>query len=197
MNRVEYMQQLSHRLKRLPREDYDKAMEYFNEYFDEAGPENEQQAILDLGSPETAAGAIVMDLAISNTKTPEKNVKRGLKNVWVAILAVMAAPVALPLALVGVILAAVVVFVILILVLCAVIVSAALGITAVAGFFGSIFLLFSSVSDGLVNLGIFLFAIGLSIFVIWGVVILCKWSIDHISRGLAKMIGGKKHDRKK
>ena len=165
MNRVEYMQQLSHRLKRLPREDYDKAMEYCNEYFDEAGP--------------------------------EKNVKRGLKNVWVAILAVMAAPVALPLALVGVILAAVVVFVILILVLCAIIVSAALGITAVAGFFGSIFLLFSSVSDGLVNLGIFLFAIGLSIFVIWGVVILCKWSIDHISRGLAKMIGGKKHDRKK
>ena len=79
MNRIEYMNQLAHRLKRLPKEDYDKAMDYFNEYFDEAGPENEQQAIEDLGSPEAAANSIVMDLAIYNAKEPGKNMKRGLK----------------------------------------------------------------------------------------------------------------------
>ena len=43
MTRKEYMEQLKKYLKRLPKEDYDNAIEYFSEYFDEAGPENEQQ----------------------------------------------------------------------------------------------------------------------------------------------------------
>ena len=42
MTRKEYMEQLRKYLKRLPKEDYENAIEYFSEYFDEAGPENEQ-----------------------------------------------------------------------------------------------------------------------------------------------------------
>ena len=48
MNRDEYMQCLKYRLRRLPKEDYDKAVSYFTEYFEEAGPENEAQAIRSL-----------------------------------------------------------------------------------------------------------------------------------------------------
>lgn len=55
MNKTEYMKILSKKLRRLPKEDYARAIEYFEEYFEEAGPENEQQAIQDLGSPEEAA----------------------------------------------------------------------------------------------------------------------------------------------
>ncbi len=51
MNRNEYMQRLKDRLRRLPKEDYNKALSYFTEYFEEAGQENESQAIEDLGSP--------------------------------------------------------------------------------------------------------------------------------------------------
>ena len=49
MTRKEYMEQLRKYLKRLPKEDYENAIEYFSEYFDEAGPENEQQVMEELG----------------------------------------------------------------------------------------------------------------------------------------------------
>ena len=45
MTRKEYMEQLRKYLKRLPKEDYENAIEYFSEYFDEAGPENEQHVM--------------------------------------------------------------------------------------------------------------------------------------------------------
>ena len=43
MTRQEYMEELKKYLKRLPQEDFDNAIEYFSEYFEEAGPEKEQQ----------------------------------------------------------------------------------------------------------------------------------------------------------
>ena len=55
MTKTEYMKVLSKKLRRLPKEDYERAVEYFEEYFADAGPENEQKAIEDLGTPEEAA----------------------------------------------------------------------------------------------------------------------------------------------
>lgn len=55
MTRNEYLAHLQRYLKRLPAEDYQDAMEHFNEYFDEAGPEHETQVIAELGSPKQAA----------------------------------------------------------------------------------------------------------------------------------------------
>lgn len=196
MNRIEYMNQLAHRLKRLPKEDYDKAMDYFNEYFEDAGPENEQQAIEDLGSPETAANAIVMELAITNSQEPEKNMKRGLKNIWVGILAIFAAPIAVPLALAGAIVIIALIISLLAVVFCIVVCAVAFGASAVAGFAGSIWLMFSSFNDGLMNMGMFIFCIGVGIFVVWGAVIFAKWSINGIARCMGKMIGGRKHGKK-
>ena len=43
MTRQEYMEELKKYLKRLPQEDFDNAIEYFSEYFEEAGPEKEQK----------------------------------------------------------------------------------------------------------------------------------------------------------
>ena len=37
MTRTEYLNQLKHYLKRLPHTDYEEAMDYFKEYFEEAG----------------------------------------------------------------------------------------------------------------------------------------------------------------
>lgn len=34
MNRTEYMEHLQRRLRRLPKEDYDRAIAYFTEYFE-------------------------------------------------------------------------------------------------------------------------------------------------------------------
>ena len=49
MNRTEYMNALEKRLRILPKENFNEAMDYFTEYFEDAGPEREQQAIQDLG----------------------------------------------------------------------------------------------------------------------------------------------------
>ena len=62
MTRKEYMEQLRKYLKRLPKEDYDNAIEYFSEYFDEAGPENEQQVMEELGEPKEAARELLLNL---------------------------------------------------------------------------------------------------------------------------------------
>ena len=94
MNKTEYMKILSKKLRRLPKEDYARAIEYFEEYFEEAGPENEQQAIQDLGSPEEAARELIMNLAEQNVSEPPKTVKRGMSAVWIGILGVCAAPIA-------------------------------------------------------------------------------------------------------
>lgn len=98
MTKEIYMKSLAERLRKLPKEDRETAMEYFQEYFEEAGPEQEAQAIESLGSPKEAADQIIMDLAVKNSE--EESKKEGsFRTVWVGILAVFAAPIGIPLAL--------------------------------------------------------------------------------------------------
>ena len=62
MTRQEYMEELKKYLKRLPQEDFDNAIEYFSEYFEEAGPEKEQQVMRELGEPKEAARELFLNL---------------------------------------------------------------------------------------------------------------------------------------
>lgn len=99
VTREGYMRSLSERLRKLPKEDREMALEYFREYFDEAGPENEAEAIENLGTPQQAAEQIIMNLAVKNCEeAPRAGVKRNFRAVWIGILAVFAAPIAVPLA---------------------------------------------------------------------------------------------------
>ena len=91
MTKKEYMKKLAYQLRRLPKEDFDKAMDYFEEYFEDAGIENEQKAIEDLGAPEEAASALILDLAQENAVKPPKTMKRRFSALWIAILALFAA----------------------------------------------------------------------------------------------------------
>lgn len=62
MTSQEYLNQLQKYLKKLPQSDYEDAMEYFTEYFADAGPENEQAVIEELGTPKIAAAELMMNL---------------------------------------------------------------------------------------------------------------------------------------
>ena len=53
MNRVEFMETLSRLLQDIPEEDRIDALKYYNDYFDDAGSENEQNVIEELESPES------------------------------------------------------------------------------------------------------------------------------------------------
>lgn len=100
MTRNEYMEQLKQKLKRLPKEEFDKAIEYFEEYFADAGEENTAEAIENLGSPQVAAEQIIREIAIDNSNSgkAKTDVKKGISGVWIAVLAVLASPIALPVA---------------------------------------------------------------------------------------------------
>ena len=62
MNREEYLNQLKKYLRRLPSDDYQNAMDYFTEYFEEAGPEGEAAVIKELGTPQEAAAELLSAL---------------------------------------------------------------------------------------------------------------------------------------
>ena len=99
MTKVEYLAKIDKYLRKLPNEDYQEAMDYFSEYFEEAGPENEAQVIAELGTPKEAARDIISRLLDEKIIDQEKTPKSRVSMVWLAILAILSAPVTLPLAL--------------------------------------------------------------------------------------------------
>lgn len=64
MNRIEFMTQLAALLQDIPVIERQEAMKYYNDYFDDAGEENEQTVIEELGSPEKIAATIKADLGV-------------------------------------------------------------------------------------------------------------------------------------
>ena len=64
MSRDEYLRILARELSRLPKEEFDRAMEYYTEYFEEAGPENAEAVMADLGSPALLTKNILYSIQI-------------------------------------------------------------------------------------------------------------------------------------
>ena len=58
MSRKEFLDQLAYLLQDIAPEERDDAIGYYVDYFEEAGPEREQQVIEELGSPEKVAAMI-------------------------------------------------------------------------------------------------------------------------------------------
>ena len=191
MNRDEYMKRLEYRLRRLPKEDYDKAVSYFTEYFEEAGPDNESQAIEDLGSPEMAADQIIRDFAMENANRPVKDVRRGISAVWVGILAVFAAPIGVPLALTLGILALTFVFVILMLVFCVFILTLSVAVSAIPCIVIGVWMLFTSFADGIATIGIGLLGLGIGYWLLIGSAALGKGVLRLMTRLFGKAAEGR------
>lgn len=63
MNRIEFMTELAALLQDVPVEERKEAMQYYNDYFDDAG-EEEKDVVKELGSPEKVAENIKKDLGI-------------------------------------------------------------------------------------------------------------------------------------
>ena len=62
MTKTEYIAKLTKYLRKLPQQDYEEAIEYFMEYFEEAGPENESLVIAELGTPKEDAHEVISRL---------------------------------------------------------------------------------------------------------------------------------------
>lgn len=58
MRRIEFMRELSYLLQDLDEADREEALRYYNDYFEDAGPECEEQVAEELGSPERIAALV-------------------------------------------------------------------------------------------------------------------------------------------
>ncbi|MEY8353757.1 DUF1700 domain-containing protein [Lachnospiraceae bacterium 54-53] len=63
MNRDEFMRELEYLLLDIPDEEKADALEYYRDYLEEAGPENEDKVIREFGSPERIASIIRSDIS--------------------------------------------------------------------------------------------------------------------------------------
>ena len=175
MTSGEYLNQLQKYLKKLPQSDYEDAMEYFTEYFADAGPEKEQAVIEELGTPKQAAAELMMNLLdrkIDEREAMEQEKKRkekkkttGANVVWIAILALFAAPIGAP-----------ILISILIVLLCAALCVALLDMSvfliAVVGVVVGVKMLLRGILAVSVSFGGFCFITGMGILLI-GISILC------------------------
>ena len=97
MTRQEYMQQLAALLAAMPEAERRDAMDYYEEYFDAAGPEKEAQTIQELGSPQNVAEKIwegtgaQSGTPMPDNSMPEQGSRRRKSLVWIvlAILAIL------------------------------------------------------------------------------------------------------------
>ena len=124
MNRSEYIKKIEDGIKKMSEVDRAEAIRYYEEYFDEAGPENEERAISELEDPDIIAKRLMAEYACTqmeiieskaagetpesearnkdenssdNTQTIHKTVKHSMNYVWMIVLGICVSPVAIPL----------------------------------------------------------------------------------------------------
>ena len=113
MNRKEFLSRLRAALCSLPEEERESAVKYYEEYFDEGGPEREQEILRELGSPEDIAQGILQDYAGNNPQwaaihyaksvpSPASPPAKSKFPVWgIVLICLLLSPLLIPLGLVG------------------------------------------------------------------------------------------------
>ncbi len=185
MNKTEYLDQLQKYLKRLPKEDYDNAMEYFTEYFEEVGEDGEQKAIEELGTPKEAAAELLGHL-LNDEKT--SSVGRVLR---ITCLAVLAAPLGLPLALTAVSLILTGILMAVVVLLCMAVFSVSMVIVAVKVLIRGLIAFSVSAGGGMALVGMALFLTGAGILMMLLAGYLDRWFRQGVFR-FSRWIAGKK-----
>jgi len=82
VSRKEFMEELAMRLRELPAEEREDALRYYESYFDEAGPEQEQLVLDELGSAEKVASQIIQDF-YGEKKTKEQTAESHSSGIYV------------------------------------------------------------------------------------------------------------------
>ena len=211
MNRAEFMTELERHLAGITIDEINDAMAYYNEYFDEAGPENEARVIEELISPARVAAQIKAESAFRGLDSKESPppIKKGFSAIWFVLLGILALPLALPLVLgaFGVLVALIVAAFGVVISLVAVEVA-----TFVAGFVSIVvgsFTIPVHLPTGLFYLGVGLLIVGFSLLVgvlvyllTKGLVYFIAWVMNNILRKgrdkiqSTRMRGGRQYEQR-
>jgi uncharacterized membrane protein len=184
MNRHEFLEQLKRKLARLPEGESAEALEYYSQYFEDAGVENEEAVIAELGSPANVAAQIIAEFAIKEAELPvkEKTAYKGLSTVWIVILSIFAAPAAVPLAIAFAVLVISLLVVVLAFVFSIGVLGVALMVGGIAMMFISFPLIMQSFPTAVFYLGSGLAAFGLGLPVLWGAFSMAKKCFNWLAK---------------
>jgi uncharacterized membrane protein len=194
MNKNQYLYELRGKLANLPEGEVNSAMAYYEEYFLDAGEENEERVIAELGTPNAVASKIIGEFALADAAppigaqavySPTAATRNSARTLWIVILAVLASPIALPLAFAAV----VIVFALLVSVLAVIIAIGVAGVALIAaGVFAivvGIWALFIEFGTALFQIGLGLLSIGIGILLTLGVITVTP----AFFKGLQRMLG--------
>lgn len=174
MTKTEYLAKLTKYLRKLPQKDYEEALEYFMEYFEEAGPENEAQVIAELGTPKEAAHEVITRLLDEKIIEDKSSLRNKTTILWIAILAVLASPVALPILLFFLAMLMTLLMIIFAVIVTALALTFALLISGVYTFFTSFSLLSVSLASTLFGAGLGLLMFGGALLLLFASFEICK-----------------------
>lgn len=203
MTREEYMAKLKKYLRKLPKQDYEDAIEFFNEYFSDTDEAGQQKLMEELGTPKEAAADLMynlLDRKIQEQDTTNEDNKKNKKGITLlAVLAILSTPVTVPLfiAMLAVLLA------VAICVVCVIISDfiAALSVLLIGGklLLRGLVSFPYSLSGALMITGCGLLGIGCSLLLYILGIYLCKWMgilLVKLAQCLARK-RGKNHEKNK
>lgn len=202
MSKEEYLNQLHKYLRKLPRQDYEDAMEYFTEYFQETDEEGAAELMKELGTPKEAARELMANLLDKKIEehqnyetdgyTRAEKKGSGKHVIWIALLVLFATPVGAPLlvALAAVVLSLVVCM--LAILLCVVLLAACLVIIGGKIIARGILAVPISMSGFAMLTGSGLLSMGAGILGVLLCIYLCKWSSMLIAKLVRRITNRKR-----
>jgi len=95
MTKNDFLAELERRLKPLDESERNDALNFYREYFEEAGPGKESAVIEELGSPAYVAAQVVSKVQTENSgRAPSAG--RSISVLWIMLLGILSAPLTLP-----------------------------------------------------------------------------------------------------
>lgn len=194
MNKGDFITELKEKLKGLPQEEIDNAINYYVEYFEDADINEDIDVELTLGSPEEVAKQILLDYNIknhdddlkvslskennySNTAcydnsdiNKEKNEKKKMSRGTIAlliILGIFASPILIPIAIALIAIVFALIVSLFAVGVSLVAVSGAIVITGIVAIVSSLFIITKSFETFIMCLGLGLICIGIGIIFLW------------------------------
>lgn len=184
MNKEEYLKKLRLKIKKLPKQEIDEAINYYHEYFEEAGEENTESVVARLGSPSHVASQILADYAVKDLDTENSSTKKSFSAIWFIILAILASPIALPLLVVVIIFALTLILVCGVTILTLFIFVVGLPISGFVSTIAGFAVIFQHWQTAIFFIGIGLVAVGIGMLLYSPIAYFSK----NVSSGLVKLL---------
>ena len=203
MDKKTYLTQLANQLQDLTKEEFEDAMHYVEEYFAEAGEENEAKVIEELGNPIKYAAQIKAEATIRTNQqtyryTP-KTPATGIKAIWYIIAGIFALPLAFPLAIVAFALIVTLVALLFSLVIAAIAITFASFICAIPLFISSFGMFGVSTSSGFMAIGGSITLVGFAVLLTCLAILFFSrfipWMIRVLSNLFNRLKGGSKNEK--